>query len=99
MRLSPVTVTVVPADTARAWIRRGAMSCRRSPDKQVTASSANSPGSPSGELADLQLSRLPRALLYATTRLAFIPLEDIARFVSHRTTTVTETVYGQQLRL
>ena len=46
-----------------------ATSCRRSPDKQVTASSANSPGSPPGELAGLQLRRLSRALLHATGRL------------------------------
>ena len=26
MRLSPVTVTVVPADTARAWVRTGSLS-------------------------------------------------------------------------
>src|SRR5262245_66555167 len=39
------------------------------PDKQVTARSANSPGSPPGELASLQLSRLSRALLHATGRL------------------------------
>jgi hypothetical protein len=61
-----------------------ATSCRRSPDKQVTASSANTPGSPPGELAGLQLSRLSRALLHATGRLGFIPLENIARFVGHR---------------
>ena len=38
----------------------------------MTASSANSPGSPPGELADRQLTRLSRALLHATGRLLSI---------------------------
>jgi len=58
MRLSPDTVTVVPADTARAWIRTGSRTADGLPDKRVTA---NSHGSPPGELADLQLSRLSRS--------------------------------------
>jgi hypothetical protein len=49
-------------------------------------------------LVGLQLSRLSGALLHATDRLAFIPLENITHFVGHRTTAVTETVYRQQLR-
>ena len=67
MRLSPVTVTVVPADTARTRTRTGSHELPPTwPDRQVTASSANSPGSPPGELADRQLTRLSRALLHAT---------------------------------